>query len=345
MALSMDAVSDRQKTVQACHDVGVANAALPPEAPLEMVEQSLRMCQATEPTEPRFPTAPRLVLLRRVLIIGGAIALTALAAYQMYLVLTVNGTTLLQAIVLGLYVVLFAWIAFSFMTVTIGFFAYVFRDGGSLKIHPEEEPLPEITTRCALLVPTYNEAPRQLFARVEAIFESVAFTKLTAHFDVFILSDTADPEIWIEEEMRFFELLDRTSARGRIFYRHRSNNEGRKAGNIADWTGRLGGHYESMIVLDADSLMTGSTIVRLVHALERHPHVGLIQTVPTIVNATTLFARLQQFASRLYGPLVGYGISWWHCAEGNYWGHNAIIRVSAFAGAAGLPRLRGRPPL
>src|SRR6476646_571259 len=242
MALSMDAVSDRQKTVQACHDVGVANAALPPEAPLEMVEQSLWMCQATEPTEPtepRFPTAPRLVLLRRVLIIGGAIALTALAAYQMYLVLTVNGTTLLQAIVLGLYVALFAWIAFSFMTVTIGFFAYVFRDGGSLKIHPEGEPLPEITTRCALLVPTYNEAPRQLFARVEAIFESVAFTKLTAHLDVFILSDTADPEIWIEEEMRFFELQDRTSARGRIFYRHRSNNEGRKAGNIADWTRRF----------------------------------------------------------------------------------------------------------
>ena len=52
---------------------------------------------------------------------------------------------------------------------------------------------------------------------------------------------------------------------------------------------------------------------------------------------TTLFARLQQFASRVYGPLVAYGISWWHGAEGNYWGHNAIIRVSAFADAAGLP--------
>ena len=130
----------------------------------------------------------------------------------------------------------------------IGFFAYVFGDAGSLKIHPEEEPLPEITTRCALLVPTYNEEPRRLFARVEAIFESVALTRLTAHFDVFILSDTADPEIWIEEEMRFFELQDRTTAGGRIFYRHRSNNEGRKAGNIADWTRRFGGHYQSMIV-------------------------------------------------------------------------------------------------
>jgi membrane glycosyltransferase len=337
----MDAVSDWQKTAKPCRGVGAASAALPPEAQVEMVEQSL---WTRQPTERRLPMAPRLALLRRVLVIGGTIALTALAAYQMYLVLTVNGLTLLQAIVLGLYVALFAWIAFSFMTVIIGFFAYVFGDAGSLKIHPEEEPLPEITTRCALLVPTYNEEPRRLFARVEAIFESVALTRRTAHFDVFVLSDTADPEIWIEEEMRFFELQDRTTARGGIFYRHRSNNEGRKAGNIADWTRRFGGHYQSMIVLDADSLMTGSTIVRLVDALERHPHVGLIQTLPTIVNATTLFARLQQFASRVYGPLIGYGISSWHCAEGNYWGHNAIIRVSAFAGAAGLPTLRGRPP-
>jgi membrane glycosyltransferase len=337
----MDAVSDWEKTVRACHAVDTANTALPPEAPVEMVEQSLWTRQATEP---RSPIAPHLVLLRRILVIGGTIALTALAAHQMYLVLTVNGPTLLQAIVLGLYVALFAWIAFSFMSVVIGFFAYIFGDAGRLKIHPEDEPLPEITTRCALLVPTYNEEPPRLFARVEAILESVAFTRLTAHFDVFILSDTADPEIWIEEEMRFFELRERTAVRGRMFYRHRSNNQGRKAGNIADWTRRFGGHYESMIVLDADSLMTGSTIVPLVHALERHPHVGLIQTLPTIVNATTLFARLQQFASRVYGPLVGYGMSWWHCAEGNYWGHNAIIRVSAFAGAAGLPTLRGPPP-
>lgn len=335
----MDAVNERQTAVQTCRAIGAANA-LPPEAPVEMVEQSLWTRQATVS---RSPFGPRAALLRRILVIGGTIALTALAAYQMYLVLTVKGPTLLQVIVLGLYVALFAWIAFSFMSAIIGFFVYISGNGESLSIH-SGDLLPEITTRCALLIPTYNEEPRRLFARAEAIFESVALTKLTQHFDFFILSDTADPEIWIEEEMRFFELRDRSTAYRRVFYRHRSNNEGRKAGNIADWTRRFGGHYESMIVLDADSLITGSTIVRLVHALEHHPHVGLIQTLPTIVNAATLFARLQQFASRLYGPLVGYGISWWHCAEGNYWGHNAIIRVSAFASAAGLPTLRGGPP-
>ena len=45
---------------------------------------------------------------------------------------------------------------------------------------------------------------------------------------------------------------------------------------------------------------------------------------------------MQQFAGRLYGPLIAAGIAWWHGSEGNYWGHNAIIRVRAFA--------RGRRP-
>jgi membrane glycosyltransferase len=99
-----------------------------------------------------------------------------------------------------------------------------------------------------------------------------------------------------------------------------------------------------MIILDADSLMTGDTIVRLVSAMERFPAVALIQTLPIVVNAKTLFARLQQFSGRLYGPLIAAGIAWWHGSEGNYWGHNAIIRVRAFAQAAALPELRGRKP-
>ena len=86
-----------------------------------------------------------------------------------------------------------------------------------------------------------------------------------------------------------------------------------------------------MVVLDADSLMTGDTLVRLVAAMERHPGAGLIQTFPVMVNAVTPFARLQQFAGRLYGPLIAYGLAWWHGADSNYWGHNAIIRTRAFA--------------
>ena len=336
----MDALNNHHRANQPCGGGGTASAAVPPEAPVEMVEQSLWLSPTAES---HLPTIPRLMWLRRALVLGSTISLTAIAAYQMYLVVTVNGPTVLQTIVLVLYVALFAWIAFSFVTMLVGFILFVFVPFSTLTIHPEE-PLPEIASRCALLVPTYNETPHRLFARVQAILESVELTGQIAQFDFFVLSDTTDPEIWIAEEKEFLKMRSRTLDRGRIYYRHRSSNEGRKAGNIAEWIKRFGGHYDSMIVLDADSLMTGDAIVRLVVAMERHPNVGLIQTLPTIVNANTLFARLQQFAGRVYGPLVAHGINWWHGAEGNYWGHNAIIRVRAFADSAGLPQLRAPKP-
>ena len=158
-----------------------------------------------------------------------------------------------------------------------------------------------------------------------------------------MLSDTTDPSVWIAEEKCFLQLRHDLNV-SNIYYRHRRENVARKSGNIEDWIKRFGGGYEHMIILDADSLMTGDAIVRLASAMESHPAVALIQTLPIIVNAKTWFARLQQFAGRLYGPLIAAGIAWWHGSEGNYWGHNAIIRVRAFAQDAGLPELKGRKP-
>ena len=56
-----------------------------------------------------------------------------------------------------------------------------------------------------------------------------------------------------------------------IYYRHRRENTARKSGNIEDWVKRFGAGYDHMIILDADSLMTGDTIVRLASAMETHP--------------------------------------------------------------------------
>jgi membrane glycosyltransferase len=79
--------------------------------------------------------------------------------------------------------------------------------------------------------------------------------------------------------------------------------------------------------------------------MENDPDAGIIQTLPLIVNRNTLFARAQQFAARVYGPVIAAGLSAWMGKDGNYWGHNAIIRTKAFAAHCGLPDLRGRPPL
>ncbi len=306
---------------------------------MAMPMQSLRMAPKSEP----FPTtAPPGVGLRRVLVIGGAVLLTIGAAEQMYLVLNGNGPTTLGIVVLAFFVTLFAWIALAFTSALAGFVASL-QSKALLGIAPDG-PLPELQGRTALLMPTYNENPGRLMAGVQAIYESLELTGCLDCFDIFILSDTTQPDVWIAEEAAFLSLRERTSGHARIFYRRRPENTERKAGNIAEWVRRWGGAYPYMLTLDADSLMAGETIVRITAALEQNAGVGLIQTLPVIIGGRTLFARMQQFAGKVYGPLIAQGITWWHGSEGNYWGHNAVIRTHAFAAQAGLPVLRGRKP-
>jgi len=315
------------------------HAFLPPESTLQMSMQPLREFQRQRRAS---DFGLRSITLPRACIFIGTATMTAAGCYEMYEVLQVGGITILEAIVLGLFVLLFAWVAFSFMSSLAGFVVLLFRRRDALGIDPTAS-LPPVISRNAMLLPTYNEDPRRIMARLQAIHESVGATGYGRQFDWFVLSDTTDPSIWIAEEKCFLQLRHEVGDRG-LFYRHRPENTARKSGNIEDWIKRFGAQYDHMIILDADSLMTGDTIVRLAAAIEHHPNVALIQTLPIVVNARTRFARLQQFAGRLYGPLIAAGIAWWHGAEGNYWGHNAIIRVRAFAQDAGLPELRGRKP-
>jgi membrane glycosyltransferase len=312
---------------------------LPPEAPTAMPEQSLR---AARPKAPPVAVRPRALLARRAFILFVTLAMTAVAADQMYQVLAVSTLTLLESIILVLFVILFAWIASSFASALVGFALSLFGRDRSFDIN-QNDALPELTARHALLAPTYNETPSRVTARLQAIYESVAESGRLAHFDFFVLSDSTDSDIWLQEEAQYLALIERTKS-SQIFYRHRRDNTARKAGNIGEWVTRFGGRYQSMLILDADSLMTGDTIVRITAAMEQNPHVGLIQTLPLIVNGRSLFARLQQFASRLYGPMLARGIAWWHGPESNYWGHNASIRVRVFAEHASLPLLPGRKP-
>lgn len=305
---------------------------------MDMAVQGLR--RFTSPPAPGF--AP--MWARRTVVLSGTAILTAAGCYQMYRVLQVGGVTVLESIILALFVLLFAWIAFSFMSALAGFAVLLARKSDELGIDDTGAALPAIHSRTAMLLPTYNENPHAVLARLRATFESVEETGHGARFDWFVLSDTTDPQTWIAEEKCFLELRQQVGDTAAIFYRHRPENTARKSGNIEEWVRRFGANYECMLILDADSLMTGDSIIRLVAAMETHPKAALIQTLPVIVNAKTLFARWQQFAGRLYGPLLAAGIAWWHGSEGNYWGHNAIIRVRAFAQHAGLPELRGRKP-
>jgi membrane glycosyltransferase len=279
------------------------------------------------------------LILARLVVFGGALALTFYGGFEMYKVVSISGTTFLQYVLLILFIVNFSWIALAATSGVLGFVSLVAR-----RIIPHRAPASPIATQTAIVMPVYNERTDRCFAAVQAIFESVEATGEGAHFDFFILSDTTDPDIWVAEEVAFFALRERLRPRARVYYRHRAQNLGRKAGNIADFVTRWGGAYAHMIVLDADSLMTGECILALTRAMEADPHAGIIQSLPLILNRNTLFARVQQFAARFYGPIVAAGLSAWSGKDGNYWGHNAIIRLAAFAGHAGLPSLPGKPP-
>ncbi len=315
---------------------------MPDEAPLDMPVQSLNLRHqgAKLLGTGRPASSPPRMGARRLLVIGGAGLLTLVAAREMALVLGVNGLTPLAYLILVLFVALFAWIALALVSSLCGFVSML--AGGGRRLDPAGSPLPALSVRTALLMPAYNEAAARTMAALEVTHGELERLGVLPQFDLFILSDTTDPGCWIAEEAAFLRLRDRVG--GQVFYRRRARNTDRKAGNIADWVRRWGGRYPQFLILDADSVMTGECIVRLAGAMERTADAGLIQTLPVIVGGQTLFARMQQFAGRVYGPMIAHGIAWWHGAEGNYWGHNAMIRTRAFAEAAGLPSLRGRKP-
>ena len=310
------------------------------ESPLPMPGQSLREGRLA-PQRP--PTSPRGIGWRRLLVIGGTAALTAVATMGMLQVLRVGGLSVLDLVLLVLFVALFAWIALSSVSAAAGFVLMLGRDRLPLGIE-RDGPLPRLATRTALLMPTYHEDPARIMAGLQAVYESIAATGQLEAFDFFVLSDSRREDVAAAELEQFRALLARTGGEGRLFYRRRADNSGRKAGNIAEWVQRFGGAYPQMLILDADSVMSGATLVRLASAVERHPGVGLVQTLPRVVNGQTLFARMQQFGGHVYGPVIARGVTWWHGSEGNYWGHNAMLRTRAFADHAGLPELAGRKP-
>ena len=309
--------------------------ALPPRAPLAMPVQRLEHDDGGQAGR-RFADSQA---WRRWVLLGSTGAATAAAALVMAKLLTVRGFSLADGAMLGLFCLLFAWVAFAFVSAAAGF-AVAWRERGL----QAREPQPIVFTRTALLMPTYNEDPGRILSGVQAIYEDLEALGVAELYDIYVLSDTREASIARAEATGVVRLRLRLNAPDRIFYRRRPLNLDRKAGNIADWVTKFGAGYESMIILDADSLMTGEVIVRLTAAMESDPEAGLIQTLPGVVGATTLFARMQQFAARFYGEVIAQGQAWWSGAEGNYWGHNAIIRTRAFAECAGLPHIKGGKP-
>ncbi|WP_299663959.1 glucans biosynthesis glucosyltransferase MdoH [uncultured Ruegeria sp.] len=304
---------------------------MPPEAPLAMPAQNF----AQGFRDAQVPAGGRKVSAGfwRALAFSPAMAAALGLLWVMSDWFSAEGINLVEAILLTLISFNFFWISFTVCTVLLGM----------VSLSRQEQPKREgrlQPLRVALLTPVYNEVPWNVLGNARTMLEELQKRGDQHHYAMFILSDTRDPEIAAQEQASV-EAMRTTLAPGlELYYRRRPANTDRKVGNIADWVSRWGADWDAMLVLDADSLMTGRAIRRLTDALARDPRAGLIQSYPQLIGAQSVFARMQQFANGVYGIAFAEGLARWCGQEGNYWGHNAIIRTRAFASSAGLPKLR-----
>lgn len=268
------------------------------------------------------------------------------SASVMYTLLpSMTGLTLKLLITL-LFTVLFSWISVGFWSSVVGVYIML-RKVDCYRV-TADLPGPSVLTetfRTALIFPIYNEDARMVAEGIRTVFSSLRRLGLEKHFDLFILSDSTSPDAWVREEEAWHALVKEENAYGKIFYRRRKSNLKRKSGNIADFCRRWGADYRYMIVFDADSVMSGETLSRMVQAMESKPDIGILQTPPKAFGSRSLIARAQQFANHLYGPIFAAGLHYWQLGDAQFWGHNAIIRVEPFMRYCQLPSLPGRAPL
>jgi membrane glycosyltransferase len=303
---------------------------MPPENPVDMPPQELRYSPARRPRR----GAGAAVLYARFILAAVTVGVTTYGVYQMLQVVRFASMTLLQGMMIFFFAVSLGWIAFAAGSVLAG--ASKRRDSV-----PQPDAAASLT---ALVMPIYNEDPLRTTAALQAMAEALANIDAHRSFEIVILSDSTNADAWIRETLRVNQLRNSLLTIMPVWYRRRWQNIARKSGNIEDFVRRWGGRYQHMVVLDADSLIDAPTLRRLVQAMNADPDLGILQTAPQLIGATTFFGRLQQFAGCVYGPVITRGLSAWSGDSGNYWGHNAIIRMAAFAQHCGLPELAGRKP-
>jgi len=278
---------------------------------------------------------------RRTVFVGASIFLTASGFALMVNSYTGQKMFGWDYVVLTLFPLLFSQIALGFILALFGFFDWL-RGGDPFHLmrqswRERENSIPLAAT--AIVVPVFNEEVARVSQAIANMWRSLEKTGEIDHFDFYVCSDSNNADHWIEEECAWMSLCQKLNAFGKIFYRKRRHAINGKSGNVADFCRRWGKRYRYMIVLDADSVMSGTTLVRLVRAMEANPSVGILQTQPLMVLGNSLFRRVLQFSSHVYGGIFSRGCSMAQMSSGSYWGHNAIIRVAPFIEHCDLPIL------
>jgi len=326
-----DAATGAHRTGYVGSDIGFARR--PAEQRLEMPAQPL----VTRRSRPAPESDGQ---LRFLFIFGASVITTLIAAQAMMNGFFTGGVNALEWIAVTLFAINFCYLGIAAYTGVAGTIVLLL----SPKAPPPSKDLPNRNTKTAIVIALYQEKPSKVIAAAEAMWDSLKDLGADKGFEVFFLSDTSDPALVEIEEQAMQELMLRR-ANEPFWYRRRRENTQKKQGNINDFVQRWGGRYDYMLELDADSFVSPEAILELVRRMDARPRTALIQTLPIIVGARTYSARAQQLGLRVHGGLFGAGLTWWSGGAGNFWGHNAIIRLAPFAAHAALPDLPGKEPL
>ncbi|WP_225781044.1 glucans biosynthesis glucosyltransferase MdoH [Xenophilus sp. Marseille-Q4582] len=302
---------------------------------------------AAVPAQP-FPPQPwqRAAKQRRTVFTLLALLSTVLASTLFAQVQPDYDNKLLEWGQIALYGLLSGWVVTGFVTALMGFYVSVRGDKHALSAKQVAHHPMNPEARTAIVMPICNEDVATVFAGLRATCESVANTGHAPQFDVFVLSDSYNPEIakaeraaW--EELRAALAEHPNQPQVEVYYRLRTRRTHRKAGNVADFCRRWGKDYRYMVVLDADSVMSGDCLVNMVKLMEANPSAGIIQTATQAIGHVTLHARAQQFGARVTGRLFTLGMQFWQLGESHFFGHNAIIRVEPFMKHCALAPIKG----
>ena len=152
----------------------------------------------------------------------------------------------IQIVMILLFILTTAWISLFFWSSVFGFFELLLRHNVSGIIWPDtNQPL---TAKTAILMPIYNEDSNKVYANLAAIANSLKKTGQADAFDIFVLSDTTDPKIWVAEENNWIKTKELLPQNMNLYYRRRPQNIARKSGNIEDFCHKWGALYDYMIV-------------------------------------------------------------------------------------------------
>jgi membrane glycosyltransferase len=302
------------------------------------------------PAAATTPTGTQLVsTLKRRRRIFSALCLATLAAMAVWLsrILGTNSFGILDSLMLLAFMVCSPWFIIGFWNSVIGFGVLQFARDPLKVIIPAavkargDDP---IFMRTAVLMTLRNENPARAFKRLRTVKASLDATGFGEMFDYYILSDTSHPDVIEAERAAYGLWMIEFTDLERLIYRHRTENTGYKAGNVRDFCERWGKKYEVMVPLDADSLMTGAAIVRLIRIMQANPRLGILQSLVVGMPSPSFFARVFQFGMRHGMRSFTSGSAWWHADCGPFWGHNAAVRIAPFTDYCRLPDLPGKPP-